>query len=250
MLMTMDNSAPVVHGTGRPDTSPALGIALPTTNRQFRPLKIARVLEERCYVVHNDTLHISLQLSEPPPLGWSSIFNKCWLALEYPGDASNQPSAFTADYMKQSSKPAAGIEDNLLWIECPPDEMRTVHMPWLEKAIAQANDVYRASLQQKLASATAQRKMPEGKALADLRDLRQTLEGKHADTPAIPGKHTSYRTGVTMSVFCVFWIAFGAWPHKWSAAHPLAWSIGWVLGLLAAGTIAIASFWSALKPKS
>ena len=104
-------------------------------SKQFQDLSITGLIGERCYAIEGSILRIHLRLSEPPPLGWSYLFTQVWQGVEYPG------------------KRPAGIEDNALWIECAPEEVRACHLAQLEQALAETNSRYRAqNLQQEIAA--------------------------------------------------------------------------------------------------
>jgi hypothetical protein len=100
----------------------------------FDDLRIVGVFTEKCYVTQNPVCRVYLELSAFPPLGWAYTLARAWEGVCYSG------------------KPNVGTEGKSIWIECRPDEMRAVHLPWLERAIAQANDVARRSCQQRAAA--------------------------------------------------------------------------------------------------
>ena len=109
--------------------------------KQFQDLSITGLIGERCYAIEGSILRIHLQISEPPPLGWSYLFTQVWQTVEYPG------------------KRPAGIEDNALWIECAPEEVRGCHLAQLEHALARTNARYREQHQQKEIAAAHQREL-------------------------------------------------------------------------------------------
>ena len=108
---------------------------------QFQDLVITGLIGERCYAIEGSILRIHLRLSQAPPLGWSYLFTQIWQTIEYPG------------------KRPAGIEDNALWIECTPEDVRTCHLPQLENALARTNARYRTQHQQKEIAAEHQREL-------------------------------------------------------------------------------------------
>jgi hypothetical protein len=99
-------------------------------NRPFQPLILARLVEDRCHLVDGPVARIYFQLSQPPPLGWSHLFNLAWLAVAH------------------SVPRRIGIEGDSLWIECVPSELFT-HLPELEAALDQANAGHIAALQRR-----------------------------------------------------------------------------------------------------
>lgn len=108
---------------------------------QFQDLSITGLIGERCYPVDGSTLRIHLQLSAPPPLGWSFLFTQVWQTTAYPG------------------KRPVGIEGDALWIECAPEDVRGIHLAHLEQALAQTNEHYRAQHLQKQLAAERQREL-------------------------------------------------------------------------------------------
>lgn len=97
-------------------------------NRPFQPLYLAGLIEDRCHLVDGPVTRIYLRLSQPPPLGWSHLFNLAWLSGPH------------------SVPRRIGIEGDSVWVECVPSELLT-HLPELEAATDQANAGHIAALQ-------------------------------------------------------------------------------------------------------
>jgi len=107
----------------------------------FQDLRITGLNGELCYPVEGHTLRLYLQLSSPPPLGWAYLLSQVWNAVEYP------------------NKRRVGIESDTLWIECPPDELRTEHLARLELAIDETCERFHAQRQQKQLAIENQREL-------------------------------------------------------------------------------------------
>jgi len=99
--------------------------------KSFKGIQVTGVAHERSYVTHAPICRIFLQLSEPPPLGWSYLYCKVWGTVNY------------------ESKAAMGAEQNCLWIECVPDDLNHLHLPWVNEALKEANAQFRQSQLQK-----------------------------------------------------------------------------------------------------
>lgn len=108
---------------------------------KFQPLAIAGVASERCYSVEGSTFRIYLSLTSPPPPGWSYRFALVWQAMEH------------------SAKRPLGIDGDTIWIECPPEEVRAIHLAELEQAIAIANERHQRAIEQKEAALERQREL-------------------------------------------------------------------------------------------
>ena len=54
-------------------------------------------------------------------------------------------------------KRCAGLEDDMVWIECAPEEMEPCHLEELEKAVSQTNANYRHFVQQRAVAEQRQR---------------------------------------------------------------------------------------------
>ena len=104
--------------------------AVAVMNQTFQPLIFAGLIEDRCHLVDGPVTRIYFQLSQPPPLGWSHLFNLAWLAMPH------------------SVPRRIGIEGDSIWIECVPSEVLT-HLPELEAAMDQANAGHIAAMQRR-----------------------------------------------------------------------------------------------------
>jgi len=108
---------------------------------QFQDLHIVGLVGESCYAVEGSVLRIHLKLSGAPPIGWAYVFSQVWQTVEYP------------------DKRRVGIESDILWIECAPEEVRDQHLPHLEWALQQANARYGDQRQQKELALERQREL-------------------------------------------------------------------------------------------
>jgi len=141
-------------------------------NQPFQPLNIAGLIEDRCHLVDSPVVRIHLQLSQPPPLGWSHLFHLAWLSLPHPVPRK------------------VGIDGDSLWIECVPYEFMN-HKPELEAAMAQANAGHIAALQRQ-ESLRQQRLALEAQTRSQLATLAEQLNPPsfqppdHSDQEAQP----------------------------------------------------------------
>ena len=128
-----------------------------TVKTPFEELRIIGVIRERSYIIEPPILRIYLQLSHAPPLGWSYMFSVVWQGVAYP------------------AKRPAGVEGDAVWIECDPEEVRECHLPELERAVAQTNATYEASVQQS-AIAKQHKKELNRHSRAQLDELSNSLD--------------------------------------------------------------------------
>jgi hypothetical protein len=108
-------------------------------SESFDQLRILGISTSQSHVVKHSICRIYLKLSAFPPLGWSYMLTKAWETLSYAG------------------KPNIGIQGAGIWIECQPEELKTCHLPWVEKAIALANHEMSQSFEQRMAAQVKER---------------------------------------------------------------------------------------------
>jgi hypothetical protein len=121
----------------------------------FEDLRITGLIEDRCELISGNVTRIYLQLSEPPPLGWSYLFTSAWNA---------------AGHLIPRK---VGVDGDTLWIECGPAELLG-HLPHIEAARQYANATHAAALQRRLAAEQARRER-EAEARAQLAALADQL---------------------------------------------------------------------------
>jgi len=124
-------------------------------NATFEDLRITGLIEERCELTSGTVTRIYLQLSEPPPLGWSYLFNTAWDSAVHPVPRK------------------VGVDGDAIWIECGPSEL-LVHLPHVEAAMQYANATHAAALRRRLAAEQAHRER-EAEARAQLAALADYL---------------------------------------------------------------------------
>ena len=164
MLLLLAGAA----GAGSPAVNPAAARTGHRRARQrpaFQDLRISKLCKERCRFIESPTVRICLQLSSPPPLGWSYMFSCAWQATAY------------------SSKRRAGLEDDMLWIECAPEEVAQCHLEELEKAVSQTNANYRFNVEQRAAAEQRQREL-NARTQAQLDELGNYLDSSADSTVA------------------------------------------------------------------
>lgn len=109
------------------------------------------------------------RLSDPPPFGWPSTFAANWKAAQY------------------QIKREAGVEGDAIWIECTLEEVESHYFKELEKAVAQTNERYQETAEQKAQRAVRQSRL-RAQAQAQLDTLNRALYAN--DVPA-PGDNAS-----------------------------------------------------------
>lgn len=124
-------------------------------NATFEGLQIAGLLEERCEFASGSVTRIYLQLSKPPPLGWSYLFKRSLSAMPAPLPCK------------------VGVDGDAIWIECAPNELLS-HLPHVEAAVEQANATHAHGLQRRRA-AEQLRRQQENQARAQLSALADRL---------------------------------------------------------------------------
>jgi hypothetical protein len=97
--------------------------------RPFQDVTICGVLKRRSYVTKPPFVRVYLELSTHPPLGWSYVFMIIW-------------------HSEADPKPQVGIEEDALWVECRPGDLKEEHLPVLQKAIRAANCKYRSLVEE------------------------------------------------------------------------------------------------------
>ena len=126
------------------------------SRKSFQDLWITGLDTERSHAIGGALVRIYFQLSTPPPLGWSYMFTTTWQAVEYP------------------LKRQVGVEGDVIWIECIPEELGTHHIEQLESAVAQTNAKYRDGTRQRVLNASRQAEL-DFQLRSRLEDLRRTL---------------------------------------------------------------------------
>jgi chromosome segregation ATPase len=72
-------------------------------------------------------------------------------------------------------KRCAGLEGDMLWIECAPEEVAQYHLEELEKAVSQTNANYRFNVEQRAAAEQRQREL-NARTQAQLDELGDYLD--------------------------------------------------------------------------
>jgi hypothetical protein len=168
-----------ISGPGSPAVNPAAARTGRRRTRQrlpFQDLRITKLCKDRCRFIENPTVRICLQLSAPPPLGWSYLFSCAWRATAYP------------------LKRRAGLEDDMLWIECAPEEVAQYHLEELEKAVSQTNANFRFNVEQRAAAEQRQREL-NARTQAQLDELGDYLDSS-ADSTAASDKPEAIRPNI------------------------------------------------------
>ncbi|MGB7768969.1 MAG: hypothetical protein WBN22_08985 [Verrucomicrobiia bacterium] len=115
-------------------------------------MRITNLSKERWHVIEEPIVRIYLQLSAPPPLGWSYLFSCVWRAVAYP------------------LKRRVGLEGDMIWMEGALEEMGQHHLEELEKAVSLTNANYRFFVQQRAAAEQRRREL-NGRTQAQLNEL-------------------------------------------------------------------------------
>jgi len=131
----------------------------------FQDLRITKLCKEQCRFVESTTVRIYLQLSAPPPVGWSYLFSCVWQATAYPW------------------KRCVGLEGDMIGIECALEEMEPHHLEGVEKAVSQTNANYRDFMQRQ-AAAEQQRNERNARLQAQLDELGDYLDSSADSTMA------------------------------------------------------------------
>jgi hypothetical protein len=106
-----------------------------STRYAFDNLRVVGLATDRCYVIDGSLVRVYFRLSNPPPAGWSYLFSTIW-----------QEGHF-------SLKRFAGVDGDAIWMDCVPEEIKPEDLKRLGKAVAQANDEYRAKAREQALSA-------------------------------------------------------------------------------------------------
>lgn len=120
------------RSAGMPSTGPGPGVppGPPAPGSASGPIRIIRMNTDKTRRVEGAAEYdVYFELSEPPPHAWRDVFLREWRALA--------PEAF---------REHASIEAGFLVLRCRLDEVGTVHLPVLQRAVAAADAPYRASL--------------------------------------------------------------------------------------------------------
>lgn len=123
---------------------------------------------------------ICLRLSAPPPYGWSHLFTQVWRAMDYPG------------------KCPAGMETGAVWLDCRPEELASVHLQYVEQAIALTNARHRDKLAAQAADAAQQLEL-QRQLEAKLRDVGQAV------FPAGPAAEPPMSAAARIKAFLAAW---------------------------------------------
>src|SRR5436190_22047341 len=97
---------------------------------EFEDISITGVSKERSYQLTGPTFRIFLTLSSEPPGGWVHLFDGVWQDTFY------------------MMKRRAGIDENMMWIDCAPAELKQYHLEELKKAATETNARYHTYLKQ------------------------------------------------------------------------------------------------------
>jgi hypothetical protein len=98
-------------------------------NAHFNDISLTgKPLKDRSYKIEGSPyFRIYLELSESAPDEWSILFDTHWRTEVF-----------------YNLKHNAGVEGDALWIECPPEEVKKIHIEHLSAAVAVTNDRHRA----------------------------------------------------------------------------------------------------------
>ena len=108
--------------------------------RPFQDVRICGLLKRRCYVTKPPVVRVYLELSAHPPLGWSYVFMMAWHARADP-------------------KAEVGLDEDSLWIECQPADLKGEHLPLLQETVGAANSRYRSMMEEQLRARTRQERL-------------------------------------------------------------------------------------------
>ena len=126
------------------------------STKKFNDLRVVGLATERCHTKDGSLVRVHFRLSGLPPLGWSYIFTTVWQAVQY------------------SEKRPAGVEGDVIWIDCVPEEVGLYHLEKLEKSVAQTNAEFRAKAQQQALDGERQAQL-EAQFRSQIADLNRTL---------------------------------------------------------------------------
>ncbi|HXG37896.1 MAG TPA: hypothetical protein VNL36_03900 [Bacteroidota bacterium] len=103
--------------------SPIRPIRIVSLNRE-KTRKTGKEMQRTGTAVSEPVYQVYFELSESPSQGWRNLFEKEWKALNV---VVHQPSR------------EASVEGRFLVVHCPLQEIATVHLPVLKKAVAATN---------------------------------------------------------------------------------------------------------------
>jgi hypothetical protein len=104
----------------------------PPMSVAFAPITIRseEVEQERSYPIRGPLFRIHFRLSEEAPAEWAEAFSLIW-----------------AQCIFYRLKRRAGVEGDLLWIECDPAEVSEHHLDPLRSTIAWTNALYKKGIE-------------------------------------------------------------------------------------------------------
>jgi hypothetical protein len=129
----------------------------------FQDIKITGLIPGQCYTVEHPVVRVCFQLSSPPVVGWSFMFTHHWQAMQYAG------------------KCRAGMEGDVLWIECDPAEVAERHLPLLRRTVEQTNTSFWDTIQSR-AEASRHRQELDQQTRAKLDQLAATIDLRPPDS--------------------------------------------------------------------
>lgn len=156
------------------------------SSKKFTDLRIVGLATERCHAIEGSLVRVHFRLSTSPPLGWSYIFTTVWQTVEYP------------------LKRPAGVEGDVIWIDCAPEEVGLHHLEKLEKSVAQANTEFRAKAQQQALDAGRQAQL-EAQLRSQIADLNRTLYPEAESATKGSAKRRSWASGFLEKFWSFLW---------------------------------------------
>lgn len=120
----------------------------------FKDIRIVALDEMASYGEPNSSLmHVVLKLSDQAPSEWSTYFNQAWTNHIY------------------IDKHRASVSGDVLKVLCDPDDLRAIHLPELNKVIAETNEACRRYL-------ADQQHKREAQAVKEAADRQKLLDVK------------------------------------------------------------------------
>lgn len=117
---------------GMPSAGPAPGVppGPPALEPASGPIRLIRMNTDKTRRVEGAAEYdVYFELSEPPPHAWRGFFLRQW-----------------RDLAPEPLREHASIESGFLVLRCRLEDVGTVHLPVLQRAVAAADAPYRASL--------------------------------------------------------------------------------------------------------
>jgi len=156
------------------------------STKKFSDLQIVGLAAERCHTIEGSLVRVHFRLSSSPPLGWSYVFTTVWQSVQY------------------ALKRPAGVEGDVIWIDCVPEEVGAYHLEQLENAVAKTNDEFRAKAHQQSLDSGRQAQL-EAQLRSQIANLNRTLYPA-AEAPPYPcAKRKPSAGGFFAKVWTLLW---------------------------------------------